>query len=43
MTEGEKYAYEVGKIVGENIGLTKGLKIAAISVVITSLLFILIK
>ena len=43
MTEGEKAAYEAGKIVGENIGLTKGLKIAAICVVITTMLFILIK
>lgn len=43
MTEGEKSAYEVGKIVGENIGLTKGLKIATICVVIVSILFILIK
>jgi tetrahydromethanopterin S-methyltransferase subunit G len=43
MTEGEKAAYEAGKFVGENIGLTKGLKIAAICVVITSLLCLFIK
>ena len=38
MTENEKAVYEAGKIVGEALGLKKGLKIAAICVVATVLL-----
>jgi hypothetical protein len=37
MTETEKAIYEAGKIVGEALGLKKGLKIAVICVVATIL------
>jgi hypothetical protein len=43
MTEGEKAAYEAGKIIGELTGLKKGLKIAAVCVVITGILCLLVK
>jgi len=42
MTDSENKAYETGKTVGEYIGLTRGLKIAVIMLVLFAIMVLLI-